>query len=55
MIEDVKLFDSKEYIVKDNKIGYRELDGYSFNIVDGYKTMFLHIYEREKGNISEEA
>ena len=52
MIEDVKEFNSKKYIVKDNQIGYQELDGFSFNIVDGYKTMFLYMYESQKGQIN---
>ncbi len=31
------------------------MDGISFDTVDGYKTMFLYMHEREKGNINEEA
>ena len=52
MIEQVRYFKSKDYVVSNNRIGYRELDGISYNTVDGYKTMFLYIYEREQKNIS---
>ncbi len=55
MIEDVKCYDSKEYVVdeKNNRIGYKEFHGVTYDIIDGYKTMFLFMQEREKGKINE--
>ena len=36
MINDVNKFLSKEYIFKGGRIGYKELDGISFNSIYGY-------------------
>ena len=36
MISDVKNFKSRDYVVQNGKIGYKELDGVSFNSVYGY-------------------
>lgn len=44
MLSDLKNYKSREYIVKDNEIGYKELDGVSFNSVYGYETMFLYMH-----------
>lgn len=54
MIHDAKQFDKIEYVIEDQKIGYKEHDGVSFSIVYGYKTMFAYFYESElhRGNIS---
>lgn len=52
MINDVKGFKSRDYVVQNGKIGYKELDGISFNSVYGYETMFLYMYEFEKMNLS---
>lgn len=44
MVKDVKQYDSRDYIVQEGKIGYKELDGISYNSVYGYQTMFTYIY-----------
>ena len=41
-----------DYIVQFDKIGYKEQDGISFDVVYGYKTMFAYFYEYEQGNLS---
>ena len=53
MIVDASDFDTGDYVVLDDRIGYKDQDGVSFNIVYGYKTMFCYFHECEKGNISE--
>ena len=42
-----------DYIVQNDKIGYKEQDGISFDVVYGYKTMFSYFSEHEMGRISE--
>lgn len=42
-----------EYIVKDDKIGYKEQDSIAFNISYGYTTLLAYLKENQKGNISE--
>ena len=42
-----------DYIVQNDKIGYQEQDGISFDVVYGYKTMFSYFSEHEMGRISE--
>lgn len=44
-----------EYIVQEDKIGYRELDTAVFDISYGYKTLFAYFLENESGRISDEA
>ena len=41
-----------EYIVLQNKIGYKDQDGISFKINYGFKTVFAYYYEFEKGRIT---
>jgi hypothetical protein len=53
MIADVYSFDSPAYVVKNDKIGYVQLDGVSFNTLYGYKTLFAYYSENEKHRISE--
>ncbi|CAF3312638.1 unnamed protein product, partial [Rotaria sp. Silwood2] len=52
MLFDVNNFDSHNYIVKEDKIGYIEQDSIIYNVVYGYKTLFAYYFEHEKGKIS---
>lgn len=51
MLADLAEF-KHDYIIKNNKIAYREQDDISFDVVYGYKTMFSYFYECENGKIS---
>ena len=51
MIADLHDF-KHDYLVKDDKIGYKEQDGLSFGVVYGYKTMFAYFHEHEQKRIS---
>ncbi len=42
MLYDIKNFESHDYIIKDDKIGYKEQDNIVFNSVYGYKTLFAY-------------
>lgn len=53
MINDVKEFKCRDYVVRDGKIGYKELDGIAFNSVYGYQTMFLYMYEFDRANMTQ--
>ncbi|CAF2540249.1 unnamed protein product [Rotaria sp. Silwood2] len=55
MISDVKSFESHNYVVKEDKIGYIELDNILYNVIYGYKTLFAYYFEHEKGKISEKS
>lgn len=44
-----------EYIVQEDRIGYRELDTAVFDVSHGYKTLFAYLLENESGRISDEA
>jgi hypothetical protein len=48
MIADVYSFNSPAYVVKNDKIGYFQLDGVSFNTLYDYKTLFAYYFENEK-------
>jgi hypothetical protein len=52
MIVDLASFESHDYFVLKDKIGYKEQDEIVFNIVYGYKTLWAYYKEHEKGNIS---
>eukprot|EP00049_Salpingoeca_infusionum_P010428 m.179041 g.179041 ORF g.179041 m.179041 type:complete len:2555 (-) comp14640_c4_seq6:98-7762(-) len=53
MLYDLKtLADAPPHIVSNGKIGYKEQDGISFNTRFGYKTMFSHFAEYERGLIT---
>ena len=52
MISDVRTFESHDYFVQNDKIGYKEQDGMSFNVTYGYKTLFAYFREYENKNIS---
>ena len=52
MILTLKTFSSHQYIVRDDKIGYKYHDDINFNTSYGYNTIFAYLLENEKGNIS---
>ncbi len=51
MLVDVSNF-NHDYLVQNDRIAYKELDGISFNVVYGYKTLFAYYHEHEQGKIS---
>jgi energy-coupling factor transporter ATP-binding protein EcfA2 len=51
MLNDVQEY-KHDYIVQHDKIGYKEQDGVSFDLVYGYKTLFAYFYENESGTVS---
>lgn len=55
MLFDLKAYKSHDYVVKDNKIGYKEFENISFDIIFRYQTLFAYYAEHEKGNISLES
>ena len=55
MLFDVKDFESHDYVVKNDKIGYIEQDNIVYNVTYGYKTLFAYYYEHEKGRISQQS
>ncbi|CAF4449380.1 unnamed protein product [Rotaria sp. Silwood2] len=52
MLSDVNSFESHNYVVKEDKIGYIEQDNIIYNVVYGYKTLFAYYFEHDKGKIS---
>lgn len=52
MIVDVQSFDGQEYVVIDDKIGYREQHGVSVDISYRYKTIYAYFHEHERGEIT---
>ena len=55
MIKSVNNFDSPEYVVKNDYIGYVYLDGISFHTSYGYKTLFAYYHEHEAKRISDKS
>ncbi|CAF4529650.1 unnamed protein product [Rotaria sp. Silwood2] len=55
MLSDVNNFESHDYVVSQDKIGYIEQDNIVYNVVYGYKTLFAYHCEREKGKRSKES
>ncbi|XP_065663330.1 uncharacterized protein LOC136085791 [Hydra vulgaris] len=54
MLTDVLDF-KHDYIVKNDKLAYKEHDGISYNVVYGYKTLFSYYFEHDEGRISSES
>ena len=54
LIYDVKNY-FHDYIVINDKIGYKEQDNIVVNAAYGYKTLFAYFEEHEKGNISKQS
>ncbi|CAF3356787.1 unnamed protein product [Rotaria sp. Silwood2] len=55
MLSDVNNFESHDYVVSQDKIGYIEQDNIVYNVVYGYKTLFAYHCEHEKGKRSKES
>ncbi|CAF4470583.1 unnamed protein product [Rotaria sp. Silwood2] len=55
MLCDVNSFESHNYVVKEDKIGYIEQDNIIYNAAYGYKTLFAYYFEHEKGKISRQS
>ncbi|ETO08110.1 hypothetical protein RFI_29276 [Reticulomyxa filosa] len=55
MLNDVQVFESHGYQVSNDKIGYKEQDGISYNIRYGYKTLFAYYHEHEQNKISDDS
>ena len=54
MVVAVKDFSKPEYVVKEDRIGYKVQDGISTNVTYGYNTVFAYFQERDNGNITQE-
>ena len=52
LLFDVQKFESHNYIVKDDRIGYVEQDNIIYNVSYGYQTLFAYYCEHEKTKIS---
>ena len=52
MLVDVCEFSGHGYEVQSDKICYRDQDGFSSDIIYGYKTLFAYYQEKENGTIS---
>lgn len=52
MIIDVKSFEQLDYVVQNDRIGYRDQHGVTFNISYRYKTIFAYFCEQGKGQIT---
>lgn len=45
----------KDYIVKNNQIGYKSGDRYQFNVNQGYLTQFAYLRERQSNQVTDDA
>jgi len=54
LVTDVKSYSNHQYIVQNDRIGYRKNDSISFSISFGYQTLFAYYQEFERGKISEQ-
>jgi len=52
LLIDLDDYNSQEYVVEHDKIGYKDQDAISYNISFGYKTLFAYFKEWEAGNIT---
>ena len=52
MLFDLKEFESHDYIVKADKIGYKQCENISFKVTCRYQTLFAYYLEHERQNIS---
>ncbi|ETN97163.1 hypothetical protein RFI_40367 [Reticulomyxa filosa] len=55
ILSDVQNFLSHGYQISNDKIGYKEQDGISYNIRCGYKTLFAYYHEHAQNKISTES
>jgi hypothetical protein len=47
MLSDLKDFESQDYVVDNDRIGYKDQDSVSYDIYYGYKTIFAYFKESE--------
>jgi methanogenic corrinoid protein MtbC1 len=54
MLSELEIFKSgnNDYVIQNDKIGYKEQDSISFDLKYGYKTLFAYLHEHENGKIS---
>ena len=52
IISSLNTFNVYEYVVKDDKIGYKYQDDINFNINYRYNTLIAYLHEHDNGNIS---
>lgn len=56
MIFEVYEIDNhKDYLVKNNKIGYKIGDRYQYNAQQGYLTQFAYLREKESNKVTDDA
>jgi len=55
MLSDVKEFPLHEYIVKNDKIGYKQNEQISFKMNCRYQTLFAYYHEHDRQNISQQS
>ena len=53
MLADLNDFENHGYVIKEDKIGYKEQDNIVFNVTIGYKTLFAYYFEKERSTVSE--
>jgi len=51
MLADINTFDSPKYVVKNDKIGYKEGDQITYSATVGYKTLFAYYFEHHVNNV----
>jgi GTP-binding protein EngB required for normal cell division len=54
MLSDIANYESHDYIVLNDRIGYKDQDSISFAVNYGYKTLFAYFKEHAAGKISPE-
>ncbi|XP_065682287.1 uncharacterized protein LOC124816231 [Hydra vulgaris] len=54
MLADVQDF-KHDYIIKNDKLAYKEQDGISYDVIYCYKTLFAYYFEHDEGRISTES
>lgn len=55
MLTDIKTYASHDYVVMNDRIGYKEQDRIVFNMLVGYKTLFAYYHQYQQGKISEKS
>lgn len=55
ILENLKTYERHDYLVKDDRIAYKDQDGISFSISYRYNTLLAYYNENEKGKISRES
>ncbi|CAF3137638.1 unnamed protein product [Rotaria sp. Silwood2] len=52
IIYDVQNFESHDYVVNQDKIGYVEQDNIAYNVIYGYKTLFAYYCKHENSVVT---